>query len=103
MAKEEEKKIKVPTAEKRDIQNEKRRLLNKSFKSKVKTAMRAFTESLKNDDVNLAHEKLNTVFSLVDKGAKKKILKKNKTNRIKSKLSSLFQKRSEKDKTTAST
>ena len=44
MAKEEakKKKVKVSTAIKRDLQNEKKRLRNKVYRSKVRTAIRAF-------------------------------------------------------------
>jgi len=88
------KKVKIPTAKKRESQNEKRRLKNKSFKSKIKTAIRTFKSVLKSEDPSLKQEKLNVIFSLVDKGTKKKIFKKNKTNRIKSKMSSLLLKKS---------
>ena len=82
-------KTKTPTALKRVIQNEKRRLRNKSFKSKVKTAIRSFKESaVKKEEA--AVEKLNSVFSLMDKGMHKKIFKKNKSSRIKSRLSNFL-------------
>ena len=86
-----EKTTKTPTAEKRMIQNEKRKIQNKSFKSKVKTAIRAFKESLKHDNkIDESKKTLNTVFSMLDKGAKNNVIKKNKTNRLKSKLTTLF-------------
>lgn len=91
MAEEEKKKNskkKVPTAKKRDIQNKKRRLLNKSFKSKTKTAISSFLKSPKEQKKDI----LKTVFSLMDKGAKKGTFKKNKANRIKSKLHILLNK-----------
>jgi small subunit ribosomal protein S20 len=87
MAEEEKKKKqKRPTAKKRDIQNERKRLRNKSFKSKTKTLIRSFKEFLKKKE-SPPKELLNKIFSLMDKGVKKKIFKKNKANRIKSKLS----------------
>ena len=91
MAKEAAKKVKTPTAQKRNIQNSKKRLQNKSFKSKMKTAITAFKASLVNDEAAVSKENLNTVFSLLDKCSKKKVFKKNKSNRIKSKLNLLFQ------------
>lgn len=81
------KKIKMPTAKKRDLQNEKKRIRNKSFKSKVKTFIKSFQTSLKEKNNKNSKEILNKVFSLLDKGVKKKILKKNKAGRIKSSLS----------------
>ena len=82
----EEKKIKRPTAEKRQIQNEKKRLVNKNFKSKVRTAIKTFEESLKGDSQETTKEGLNAVYSLLDKGTKRGIYKKNTTSRMKSRL-----------------
>ena len=87
MAEEEKKKKqKRPTAKKRDIQNERKKIRNKSFKSKTKTIIKSFKELLKNKE-NPPKETLNKIFSFMDKGVKKKIFKKNKANRVKSKLS----------------
>ena len=84
MAKESEKKKKTPSAKKRDIQSEKRRLQNKIFKSKVRTAIRNFEQAVvKNEGVN---ESLATVYSMMDKGVKKGVFKKNKSSRVKSRL-----------------
>ena len=84
MAKEEaKKKTKRPTAEKRDIRNSKRRLLNKAFKSQVRTAMRSFEEALKAKDKDQIQTALNGVFSMMDKGVKRGIYKRNKAARIK--------------------
>lgn len=91
MAKEEEDKkakAKVPTAIKRDIQSQKRRLRNKMFVSKVKTAIRHFEETLKAGAAESSKESLNSVFSLMDKGVKKGVYKQNKANRTKSRLAS---------------
>lgn len=84
--KEEVKKVKRPTALKRDIQNEKRRLINKAFKSKVRTAVRGFEESLTKGEPEAIKDKLNEVYSLMDKGVKKGIYKINKASRTKSRL-----------------
>lgn len=84
MAKQEEnKKVKRPTAIKRDMQNSKRRAQNKAFKSQVRTAMREFDESLEKGN---ATESLNKVYSLLDKCVKKGIFKLNKASRTKSRL-----------------
>lgn len=78
----EEKKLppKRPTAKKRDIQNVKRQLRNKAFKSSVKTATKSFLQDASNKDA------LSTVFALLDKGVKKGIFHINKAAREKSKL-----------------
>ena len=94
MAEEKKKKVKRPTAKKRDIQNERKRIGNKSFKSKAKTSIRDFKKALKEKDENGAKENLKKVFSLMDKSVKKNIFKKNKAGRIKSKLTLSMKKKS---------
>lgn len=83
----ENKKTKRPTAIKRDLQHEKRRLGNKSFKSKVRTSTRSFEEAFEGKNKATAQVALNEFFSLVDKGLKKGIYKANKVNRLKSQAS----------------
>jgi len=85
--KEEKKKVKRPTAQKRDIRNSKRRLLNKSFKSQVRTAMRSFEDALKAKDKDQIQQALNGVYSMMDKGVKRNIYKRNKAARIKARAS----------------
>jgi small subunit ribosomal protein S20 len=79
-------KAKKPTALKRDQQSIKRNLLNRSFKSKVTTTVRAFEDSISKKDAAGAQEKLKAVYSLMDKGVKKGIFKQNKAGRVKSRL-----------------
>jgi small subunit ribosomal protein S20 len=89
MAKEEEKKaakVKRPTALKRDMQNQRRRLDNKVFKSKVRTAIRSLQESIEKGDHAVTTQKLNEVCSILDKCAKKGVFKVNKVSRTKSRL-----------------
>jgi len=89
MAKQEEKKdkkVKRPTALKRDLQNKKRRLDNKVYKSRVRTAIRSFQESVDKGDHAVATEKLNEVYSILDKCGKKGVFKLNKVSRTKSRL-----------------
>lgn len=86
MAKEEKEKkapTKRPSALKRDIQNEKRQLINKSFKSKVRTTLRSFEESLKSKDEGKIQTALKEIYSISDKGVKKGALNPNKANRLK--------------------
>lgn len=80
------KKVKRPTPLKRDIQNEKRRERNKSFKSSVRTAIRSFEESLPKGDAAAIKENLNNVYSMMDKGVKRGIFKLNKASRTKARL-----------------
>ncbi|NGX47730.1 MAG: 30S ribosomal protein S20 [Chlamydiae bacterium] len=80
-------KTKCPTAKKRDIQNAKRRLHNRSFKSRMKTAVRSFENEVTQKNETEAKACLNTVFSLLDKGVKMGIYKLNKVSRLKSSFS----------------
>ncbi len=86
MAKQEAKKTKRPTALKRDLQNEKRRLRNKMYKSRVRTAIRSFQDSVEKGDAAVTTEKLNAVYSILDKCAKTGVFKLNKVSRTKSRL-----------------
>jgi small subunit ribosomal protein S20 len=86
MAKQAEtKKIKRPTALKRDLQSSKRRLNNKMYKAQVRTAIRDFQDALSKDEA-ATKEKLNDVYSLLDKCVKKGVYKLNKASRTKSRL-----------------
>lgn len=79
-------KVKSPTPLKRDIQNEKRRLRNKAFKSSLRTAVRQFEEALPKGEDAAIKEYLNNVYSMMDKGVKRGIYKLNKASRTKSRL-----------------
>ena len=59
MAEKETKKTKRPTAVKRDMQSKRRRLDNRVYRSRVRTAIRAFQESLEKGDAAITTEKLN--------------------------------------------
>lgn len=78
-------KTKKPTALKRDIQSEKRRLLNKAFRSKVNTVIKALTTA----KTDLA-PKLGAVYSMMDKGVKKGVFTQNKASRFKSRITKRF-------------
>lgn len=74
------------TALKRDIQNVKKRLENRIFKSQVRTAMRRFEEAVAKNEAGQVQETLASVYSLMDKGVKKGVFKINKASRTKSRL-----------------
>ncbi len=80
------KKEKIPTAKKRDLQNDKRRFQNRVFKSQVRTAMRHFEDAVSKKDTAKAAESLNVVYGLMDKGVKNGSFKLNKASRTKSRL-----------------
>jgi small subunit ribosomal protein S20 len=79
-------KMKRPTAEKRCIQDEKKRLYNRVLKSKVRTAMRTLEDNIKKGELATAQESLKLVYSLLDKTVKKGINKLNKVSRTKGRL-----------------
>lgn len=87
MAEEKKAKQKRPTAQKRDIQHEKRRLANRSFKSRIKTAVRSFEKVATEKNEQETKAQLNAVYSLLDKAVKMGIYKVNKAGRLKSKFS----------------
>lgn len=87
MAEEKKAKTKRPTAKKRDIQNEKRRLQNRVFKSRVKTAVRSFEKEVTEKNESEVKARLNAIYSLLDKGVKRGIYKLNKVSRLKGKFS----------------
>ena len=84
----EEKKVKRPTQQKRQIQSEKRRVINKMARSRVRSALKSLNEALKGQESSNKEAKLNELFSLVDKAAKKGVFKLNKASRIKSRMAS---------------
>ena len=80
-------KTKRPSAEKRNIQSEKNRLRNRSHRSSVLTGVRAFETSLsEKQPAETVKEKLNELYSLMDRGVKKGIFKPNKAARTKARL-----------------
>lgn len=89
MAKEEAKtkqKERRPQAQKRDIQSEKRRLRNKSFKASVKTSIRHYEEALEKGDEKETKKQLSEVYSMMDKGVQNGVFKLNKASRTKARL-----------------
>lgn len=73
-----------PQAKKRDIQNEKRRLINRAYKAKTSSAIRALEEALASNQS--PQERLNAVYSVMDKGVKSGIFKQNRASRVKARL-----------------
>lgn len=83
MAQQEKKRVKRPTAAKRLIQDNKKRLRNRILKSQIRTSIRSFINA-ENDGEK--EERIKLVYSLVDKAVKKGVYKKNKGARVKSRL-----------------
>lgn len=90
--KKKEENTRQPSALKRDIQSEKRRLRNRSYRSSVSTAIRSFETSLeKKEAPESIKAKLSEVYSLMDTGVKKGVFKVNKAARTKSRLTARIQ------------
>lgn len=75
------------SAEKRVRQNEKRRAINRSNRSRVRTQIKSLRSALSASDKNLSQELLNPTLSIIDKAVNKGILHKNTAARYKSRLS----------------
>ena len=79
--------VKRPSALKRDLQNEKRRQRNRSFRSSVNTAIRSLEDALtEKAGQEMVQDKLRAVHSIVDQGVKKGVFKAKKGARTKSRL-----------------
>lgn len=74
-----------PQAIKRNYQNERKRLHNRSFKAEVRSAVRSLESSFGKDKA-VIKENLSKVYSLVDKGVKTGIFKLNTAKRVKGRL-----------------
>lgn len=75
------------SAEKRVRQNEKRRVINRNNKSRVRTQIKKLRSALSASDKNLSQELLNPTLSLIDKAVNKGTLHKNTAARYKARLS----------------
>ena len=85
-------KKKLPTALKREKQSKKRNMQHRSFKSRVRTAIRGFEVAFSEKDKEKVEAALATVYSLMDKGVKVGVYKKNKAARTKSRLTACKEK-----------
>ncbi|HHT39197.1 MAG: 30S ribosomal protein S20 [Acholeplasmatales bacterium] len=74
---------------KRNKTNEKRRILNKGFKSSTKTAIKAVFKAVEDNDKDKALSSLNYANKKLDKGLAKGIYHKNYVSNHKSKLTKL--------------
>lgn len=80
----------VKSAVKRMKQSEKRRLLNRKVKTRIKTAVNRFLMSLDHGDTQEAQREFNTVTRVIDKAATKGVLHKKTAARKKSRLARRF-------------
>ncbi len=76
------------SAEKRDRQNVKRREVNRSNRSKLRTQIKRLRSALADSNQQQSRELLNPTVSIIDKAVNKGILHKNTAARYKSRLTS---------------
>jgi small subunit ribosomal protein S20 len=82
-----EAKKKQPSALKNDLQNEKRRLRNRSYRASVLTSIRSLEGFLAQKEApEVIKTKLNEIYSLMDKGVKHGVYKPQKAARTKARL-----------------
>ena len=78
---------KRPTAEKRALQSEKRRLHNRQYRSRIASAIAGLKElTVAGDQKEAVKKQLGLVHSLLDKAVKTKLFTLNKVSRMKSRL-----------------
>lgn len=77
------------SAEKRNRQNEKRRIANKQTKSSIRTAAKKITAAAQGKDKAAAEAALQVMISEIDTAARKGIVKKNAAARKKSRMQRL--------------
>lgn len=74
------------SAKKRVRQNEKRRAVNRSRRSTLRTQVKKLRSAIASSDQNLSQELLNPTVSAIDKAVNKGVLHKNTAARYKSRL-----------------
>ncbi len=85
--KKKEGKVRQPSALKRDLQNEKKRLKNRSYRASVMTSIRSLEGAIsKKESPEAIKAKLNDLYSMMDKGVKRGVFKPQKAARTKSRL-----------------
>ena len=79
----------IKQQKKRILTNEKSRVRNISYKSKVRTAIKAVRIAVEKKDLELANTKLVLAFSVIDRSVSKGIQKKGTADRQKSNIQNL--------------
>ena len=79
----------IKQQKKRILTNEKSRVRNISYKSKVRTAIKAVRVAVEKKDLELANTKLVLAFSVIDRSVSKGIQKKGTAARQKSNIQNL--------------
>ena len=80
------------SAEKREREEAKRRLINRAAKSKVRTAIKKFDQAVMKGDKETAEASLKESCKLLDSAASKGVMHKNTASRKKSRLTHAYNK-----------
>lgn len=76
----------IKSAEKQHRQAEKAKARNRATKSKLRSTMKKTRAAISDGAAETSQELMSGTFSAIDKAAKKKVIKKNTANRLKSRL-----------------
>lgn len=76
----------IKSAEKRILQNERRRERNRAFRSRMRTAVKRLRTAIDSGDAEAAKELLPTTLQVIDETAQKGIVHRNTAARSKSRL-----------------
>lgn len=79
----------IKQQKKRNLTNEKQRLMNASFKSSIKTAIKSVEKAVAENNKEVAINALNEANTKLDKAVAKGFLQKNNASRHKSRLQKL--------------
>jgi small subunit ribosomal protein S20 len=90
--KEKQKVTKRASAKKREIQDKKRRLINRAYRGEIRGAIKNLRSSIESGAKEKLKTALSSAFSVLDKGVKKSVIKKNKANRLKARLNAAITK-----------
>ncbi|PPI86579.1 30S ribosomal protein S20 [Candidatus Pantoea edessiphila] len=82
----------IKSAKKRVITSEKRRKINSSYRSMVRTFIKKVYSAIDKEDKFVAQKAFDTMQPIIDRQASKGLINKNKAARYKSKLTSLINK-----------
>ena len=84
----------IKSAHKALRQSKKRQKANKTKMTELKSVIKDFRKLVANGEIKDAKKQLSIVFKKLDKAAKTNLIKKNKSSRLKSRLSKLLNKHS---------
>ncbi|MBZ1348909.1 MAG: 30S ribosomal protein S20 [Candidatus Liptonbacteria bacterium] len=71
-----------------------RKIKNLTQKNNIKTSIRQYKKTIIEKEIEKTKKSLPKIYKIIDKAAKKKIIKKNKAGRLKSRLTQLIMKSS---------